>query len=143
MTLTSNLAMAIMFSAITLAVLPEVARAQTMPPREIKLTGKYLLVPVRAMREPGAKEPHKGNVVKVSVDGTAVHEFGLILATKPEQVQYWAALDMSEFTGKTATLSVRGALQENALVLFESSDMERFVKPLYSESGRQQFHFSQ
>lgn len=143
MTLTNKLAKAIIFSAIALAVLPEMTLAATMAPRELKITGNYLLVPVRASREPGAKTPNKGNVVTVRVEGQVVHEFGAILATKPEQVQYWASLDMSEFVGKTATLSVRGTLQENVLALFESSDTERFMNPMHSESGRPQVHFSQ
>ena len=72
-----------------------------------------------------------------------VHDFGVVLATKAEQIQYWAALDMSEYVGKTATLCVHGAILENPLALFESSDEPRFLKPLYSENGRPQFHFSQ
>lgn len=117
--------------------------AEPIPAREIKLTGKYLLVPIRAFHDPGAKQPNKGNGVTVRVDGVVVHNFGAVLAAKPEQIQYWAALDMSEYVGKTATLSARGANLENPLALIESSDQQRFLKPLYSESGRPQFHFSQ
>ncbi len=53
-----------------------------MPPREIKLTDKYLLVPVRAFRDPGSKRPNKGNVVTVRVEGQVMYEFGVLLATK-------------------------------------------------------------
>jgi len=72
-----------------------------------------------------------------------VHNVGLIIATTPEEVAFWGYLDMSEYVGRAAKLEVRGPIADNALALFESSDKERYLKPLYTETGRPQFHFSQ
>ena len=118
------------------------AIAAPLPTREIKLTGKLLLIPVGSRIAPDGTR-NKGNNLRVSVDGVLVHNVGLMIAPTPEEVTFWGYLDMSEYVGGTAKLEVRGPVAEDALALFESSDKERYLKPLYTEIGRPQFHFSQ
>lgn len=130
-------------AAVPAAAATEPADPSAPRTREIELTGKLLLVPIRPRRDPGAKTANRGNGLSVTVDGVLVHNVGLILASKPEQIEFWAYLDMSEYVGKAAKLEVRGPLTGDALALFESADEERYLKPLYTEVGRPQFHFSQ
>jgi len=128
--------------ALLMVILAGQAIAAPLPSREIKLTGRLLLIPVGSRIAPDG-ERNRANNLRVSVDGLLVHNVGLIIAPTPEEVVFWGYLDMSEYVGRTAKLEVRGPIVDNALALFESSHKERYLKPLYTENGRPQFHFSQ
>ena len=103
--------------------------------RELKITGKYLLVPIGT--EGNSKH------LSIKVGNTLVHNPMAYLAYKPENVLWWGHLDMSDYIGKTATISYPAFPDDDPLKLFEISDKERDLLPLYSEPARPQFHHSQ
>lgn len=120
--------------------------APNLPPsREIEITGNHLLLPIAPRKAPGGKD-NIGNSFRILVDGVLVHQFWATVARREEDIEFWSYLDMSEYVGKTATVMlVRGSREgaDQALQTFESSDEIRSLKPLYTETGRPQFHFSQ
>ena len=123
-----------LFTAQTLSAKP----AQS---REIKITGKYLSVPVAKPKQ------YKGwgNLIEIEVEGLKVHSFTLGMTSKLEDIWLWGSLDMSEYVGKTAIIRNVTGHPDNmaALPLFETSDKIKTFIPLYSEKGRPQFHLSQ
>lgn len=118
-----------------------IAGAQPVPSRELKITGKYLLLPVRS---PG--KDIKANIVRVEIDGVVAYQFGVFFALTEETVDAWGCLDVSEYAGKQAVISMASGPAENfqaASAMFTSSDTIKSTIPIYSEKGRPQFHFSQ
>jgi len=123
--------------------------------REIAITGKYLLLPIKN----GGRPPFvvgKGittmQILDVFVGEMLVHSPNIYLAHRKDEIDWWANLDVSEFVGQTATLRIRlpGRVaaahmpaDSHALELMETSDEMRNLHPLYDESIRPQFHFSQ
>lgn len=118
-----------------LTAAPKAAAAPAEAPatREIKLAGKLLLYPVSNGKDKA--------MLSVRVDGALIHNLEGSLAQTREKVAWWAYLDMAEYVGKTAvlTLSSPGA----GLAMIESADEERHLLPLYDERMRPQFHHSQ
>jgi alpha-L-fucosidase 2 len=110
--------------------------------REIVLPGKLLLVPI-AKEQPLAVRGQERGRLSVRVAGHLVHDLVLHLAQTKEDVEWWAALDMSNYVGKKAVLAMSDLTDSPGLALIESSDRERYLMPLYDEPLRPQFHFSQ
>ena len=124
------------------AVTTDVASAPPPESRQLALTGKLLLIPIAKGQAPVAKN-HDHVKLAVRVDGRLVHDLVLHLAQTKEEVEWWAALDMSKHVGKMAVLAMSDATDSPGLAMIESSDQERYVLPLYDEALRPQFHFSQ
>jgi fructan beta-fructosidase len=102
--------------------------------REIVLARKYLLFPISNTVRPCR--------LKIVIEGKVIHDFDINLAT--DAPDWWAKLDLSRYTGKTATLTVdRLPFQSGGLVRVESSDRLRHTQPLYDETLRPQLRFSQ
>jgi fructan beta-fructosidase len=108
--------------------------------REIKLTGKLLLVPIAKGRK---KKGDPQGKLSIRVDGNLVHNVDINLAQKKEDAHWWAYLDMSEYVGKTAVLAFPIPAERAGVALIESSNEERHLLPLYDERMRPQFHNSQ
>ena len=85
--------------------------------------------------------------LEVFVDGQIIHRAYAIHPRNDEDARFWAFLDMKEYKGRVATLKIsrgRAVLNgETILSRIESSDKMRHTQPIYKESGRPQFHFSQ
>ena len=123
------------------AVLSLIAQAETPAPRELELTGKYMLFPVR---NPG--KDIKANLVRVEIDGVLAYQFGVFLAPTAETIDAWGCLDVSEYAGKKAKISWANGPQDYwsaAVAMIQSSNEIRASVPIYTEKGRPQFHFSQ
>ena len=104
--------------------------------RELCLSGNMVLLPIR-------KKIDGSYRLTITVDNELVHSVDGEWAYDPEQVMWWAHLDVSEYKGKNATLVTEAYHAQDALSLIESSDEERHLEPLYQENMRPQFHFSQ
>ena len=74
---------------------------------------------------------------RVSVNGEVIHATSAKIARQPNQIAWWAHLDVSEYMGKTAEINAA------APQLITSADQLKNVVPLYKEKGRPQIHFSQ
>jgi fructan beta-fructosidase len=110
------------------------APADAPATRELKLTGKLLLYPVSNGKK------NKG-MLSVRVDGALIHNLEGNLARTKEEVAWWAYLDMAEYVGRTAVLTLSPPAP--GLAMIESADEERHLLPLYDERMRPQFHHSQ
>ena len=101
--------------------------------RNLTIDKKLLHFPVKT----GAKP----RVVTISVDGKAVRSFDIELAD--EEAQWWAPLDVSEWTGKNLTV-VADVLPvtSKALDSLRQADTLLDSENLYQEPLRSQLHFS-
>ena len=101
--------------------------------RNLTIDKKLLHFPVKT----GAKP----RVVTISVDGKAVRRFDIELAD--EEAQWWAPLDVSEWTGKNLTV-VADVLPvtSKALDSLRQADTLLDSENLYQEPLRSQLHFS-
>ena len=123
--------------------------------REIKVTGKYLLIPTnKKMTTQAFKGEAKAmqQQLDVYVDGVLVHSPSVDLAHKRSDIAFWGQLDMSEYVGKKATLRMwvlnEAAKQAvpadtQALALIDTGKKARGREPLYREKLRPQLRFSQ
>ncbi|MBC8373534.1 MAG: glycoside hydrolase family 32 protein [Planctomycetes bacterium] len=102
--------------------------------QEIKITGKYIIFPV-------ANSGQRRGRMKIMVGEQLVHHLDCDFPTSKDNIHWWTYLDMSEYKGKTATVSANAAPE--ICKLFESSDKIRNLMPLYDEALRPQFHMSQ
>ena len=113
------------------------ARSQPAPPLqnaiEIVITGKYLIFPVSNKGKRGRMTIHVGEQL--------VHNLDCDFPPDKEAIDWWGWLDMSEYLGKTAKISVAAAPEIAAMI--ESSNQLRNLQPLYDEPLRPQFHMSQ
>jgi fructan beta-fructosidase len=100
---------------------------------EIKITGKYLLIPV-------SNKGRRGRMT-IRVGEQLVHNLDCDFAPNKDSTDWWAWLDMSEYIGKTARISARAIPEVAAMI--ESSNQLRNLQPLYDEALRPQFHMSQ
>lgn len=98
-----------------------------------QVTGKNLLVPITNRKGSGH--------LAVIVDDQLVHNLDCNFTPSKDAVSWWAYLDMSEYVGKTATLHVEAPNDIAELIKF--GDELPNLLPLYNESLRPQFHFSQ
>jgi fructan beta-fructosidase len=102
--------------------------------QEIKITGKYIIFPI-------ANTKRKGGRMVIKVGDTLVHSLNCDFPVDKDSIDWWTYLDMSEYKGKTATVSASAAPE--ICKMFESSDKIRNLQPLYDEASRPQFHISQ
>ena len=117
-------------------------------PVKIGLTGTLELEEISEL--PDAAKKHADMATfDVLVDGQLVHRIHGPHPRNPADAKWWGFLDMKEYKGKTAVLKMipRGGMTPEIatqiLIRFESSDTMKHVNPVYRESGRPQFHFSQ
>ncbi len=101
--------------------------------QEIEISGKYLLFPVSNAGQRGRMTVYVGDQL--------VHNLDCDFPPSKDAVDWWTYLDMSEYTGRTATVTANAAPE--VLEMFESGDEIRHLQPLYDEALRPQFHFSQ
>ena len=101
--------------------------------REVKITGKYLIVPISNLGLRGR--------MTITVGDQLVHGLDCDFPANKETIDWWTYLDMGEYRGKTVKVSARAAPE--ICDMFESSDEIRHLQPLYDEALRPQFHFSQ
>ena len=118
---------------------PAPTRRRGAPPvpansREIEITGKYIIFPV-------ANSGGRRGRMKIMVGDQLVHHLDCDFATSKDNIHWWTYLDMSEYKGKTATVSAQA--DPEICKMFESSDKIRHIQPLYDEALRPQFHMSQ
>ena len=117
--------------------------ALAVPTRTIPMTGKVLNIPIAADTSTGTS-----GTLRVMVSGTVIH---VISGTFPNDsnasnIRMWTYLEMDEYLGATATveLTTNGPANPTPFMdLIETSNSLRAVKPLFTETGRPQFHFSQ
>ena len=101
--------------------------------QEIKITGKYIIVPV-------SNKGQRGRMTIV-VGDQLVHNLDCDFPPNKDAIDWWTYLDMSEYKGKTAKVVARAAPEICKMI--ESSDEIRHLQPLYDEALRPQFHMSQ
>ena len=101
---------------------------------ELKITGKYIIFPV-------ANAKARRSRMTITVGDQLVHSLDCDFPADKASISWWTYLDMSEYIGKTAKISVRVAPEIRDI--FESTDTIRHLMPLYDEALRPQFHISQ
>ncbi|MCX7044754.1 MAG: glycoside hydrolase family 32 protein [Candidatus Sumerlaeota bacterium] len=103
--------------------------------RDIMIEKRYLNFPVKT----GAPK----RKVSVIAGGEAVREFDIELADAANGVDFWVALDVAAFKGKTLSIKADKLLEgSEALKLIEQGDALKGAENLYREALRPQFHFS-
>ena len=108
--------------------------------REILLDKRYLNLPVKDSPL-SRKDRTLMRRMKVIVDGQPVREFDIELADK--EPAWWAALDVSPWKGKRATLLVDKLPEESlGLKSIETGDSRKSLENAYHEAYRPQFHFT-
>lgn len=129
-------------NAIILVVALPATSVLAAPPAErtMKVTGKLLLVPVG--KKPISRSYNRWLTIKVG--DILVHKLQGDIVGDKSAIQWWGYLDMSEYVGRTAKISIEGKdINSRTLSLLEFSDKRRNLLPLYREKTRPQFHFSQ
>ena len=101
--------------------------------REIEVKGKYIRVPI-----------HNGkrSSIAIKVGDVRVHNLGGHVATSPDEIHWWAHLEMDEYVGKKAKVTIIGD-GAKTINLIDSSNERKDAKTLYKEDLRPRFHFSQ
>ncbi|MCO8122031.1 glycoside hydrolase family 32 protein [Stieleria sp. TO1_6] len=102
--------------------------------REFIVDQDYLLIPIRN----GAAKVK----LEVSVNGKAVRRYDTELATDPNQVDWFAFFNLSEFRGQPASLSVSRATEEGFAAIRTSNEVPAMAVGR-DEPQRPQLHFSQ
>ena len=116
-----------LWTLLTLVIFSITLHAQT---RTIKIQNPYLNIPI--------SRQSKMQVFAIEINGATAREFPAQLAEqKPD---YWTFLDVTEFKGKTITLS--GPVSPAALKRIYQSDKIHDAATLYKEPNRPQFHFT-
>lgn len=110
------------------------------PTREIVLDKRYLNFPVKDSQL-SRKDRGLMRKMRLLVDGQPVREFDIELADN--EPTWWAALDVSAWLGKRATLMV-DKLPEDSLGLksIETGDSQKGLENAYHETYRPQYHFT-
>ncbi len=106
--------------------------------REMKVTARYLLLPIKSS---GEQEPW----VRIEVDGETVREFFASLAfndQKMEDSDFNACVDMTPYLDKTCKVIVEKMDEDADLAPFVFTDKLYGGAPSYDEKYRPQFHFS-
>lgn len=99
---------------------------------QIKISGKYILFPVSNRGQRGR--------MTIYVGDRLVHNLDCDFPPDKAAIDWWTYLDMEEYVGQTAKVTVRAAPE--ICGLFESNDSIRHLQPLYDEALRPQFHMS-
>ncbi len=104
--------------------------------RTFQITQRYLNIPVERAREM--------RLFQISIDGVQQREFPVQLAE--HAIDYWIFLDVSEFKGRTITLTgpsgIASPSVQAALARIYQADQIEGAAALYKESNRPQFHFT-
>jgi fructan beta-fructosidase len=135
-------AMMLMMGAMAVTLMHSPAQAE-LKTREIAIKEKLLLVPVSAKPPKPAEKKTRGTSLEIRVGDTLVHKLNVVLAGSKEETAWWGYLEMDEYAGKTAKLSVDVEADSKGLELIENADAIRNPEPLYTESLRPRFHFMQ
>jgi len=101
--------------------------------KEFTVSAKYLILPIQ-------NKGMKGNL-KLHIDGKTVLDFGLVLATSPEKVDWYAFFTIEHDKGKNARV-VASTATEEGFALVKQSDTIPGEKDFYKERLRPQFHFT-
>jgi len=101
--------------------------------RELKVTGKNLLLPITNGKGRGQ--------LTVVVGDQLVHNLACTFPPNKDAVDWWGYLDMSEYQGETAKLHIQAPEEIAEMIKF--GDELPNLQPLYDEPLRPQFHFSQ
>ena len=113
-------------------VLPPVPIARNVM-RDLMIEKRLLHFPV--------KTGSKHRVVTITVDGKVVRRFDIELAD--EEAQWWAPMDVSEWTGKKLTVTADALpVNSKALDTLRQADTLIGAENLYQEPLRSQLHFS-
>ena len=117
--------------------------------KEVKVTGKNLLIPVVfpdfSLSKENQKKLYHRTQLLVFVDGgkKLVHRQYFHFPVDLKDVTYWGYLDMSEYVGKNATIAFNEHHSADLLDFVKFSDEQgEYIEPLYTEKMRPQFHFS-
>jgi fructan beta-fructosidase len=116
--------------AVALCVTNGMSLVAAAESREIRITQPYLNIPINR----DAKE----QVFDIKINGKVEREFPSQLADR--SIDYWIYLDVSEFKGKT--ISISGAATQSALNHIYESRKINGANNLYREPNRPQFHFT-
>ncbi|GAB3933870.1 DUF4980 domain-containing protein [Mucilaginibacter myungsuensis] len=98
--------------------------------RPIKITKKYLNFPI--------SHAQSRKVMKFTVDGKKERAFNIRLANA--EPEYWVFYDMTQFKGKTVTISYDGA--DEGLQKIYQDDKIAGQDSMYKEKNRPQYHFT-
>lgn len=129
----------IMLGVLALSMAQVAAQAE-MTTRDVEIKKPLLLVPV-ANKMPDKKA--RGVSLEIRVGETLVHKLNVALAASDADIAWWGYLEMEEYVGKTARLSMDVAPESKGLDLVESSDTIRNPQPLFQEPLRPRYHFMQ
>lgn len=95
---------------------------------------RNLIIPIKN----GAKQTE----LIVEVDGKRERQYNVELATKTNDVDWYAYFDLNDFRGKDATVRAARAT-EDGFALIRQADVVPGSEQWYTEALRPQFHFSQ
>jgi fructan beta-fructosidase len=111
------------------------AAVPALATRELKLDKQFLLLPI-------GTAPNPDYHMTITVGGEKIHDFFIDLGV--DKVEWWTHIDVSQWAGKTATLTINKPQESKAAFeLIETSDAPRNLHPLYDEALRPQLRFSQ
>ena len=102
--------------------------------KEFTISKKYLILPVQN------KGGRNGNL-KLHVDGKIVLDFGMALASGPEQADWYAFFEIERYKGRNASVVATKAT-DAGFALVTQSDTIPGEETFYQEKLRPQFHFS-
>jgi fructan beta-fructosidase len=143
--------LAVVLSTIVLAASqkanPKITQTQNHPTNQItiKITGKYLNLPVSQQAERGKMtfSAAPENPESTESPNNTERNFVIRLSATPE---YWVYADMTAFTGKTLTITYEGSLDasEAQQLLSKIYQADTFVgqSSIYKEENRPQLHFT-
>jgi len=103
--------------------------------KEIAVSKTYLLMPI-------SNDAKRNQTISLVVDGKEVRHVQAGLAEKKEDVDWWAFFNISEYKGKTLSVSVQ-PVKAGTLGLITQSDQIPGEDKWGTEPKRPQFHFSQ
>ncbi|MCX6997403.1 MAG: glycoside hydrolase family 32 protein [Kiritimatiellaeota bacterium] len=111
------------------------AAAPALATRTLKLDKQFLLLPI-------GTAPNPDYHMTITVGDEKIHDFFIDLGV--DKVGWWTHIDVSQWAGKTATLTIDKP-QETAAGFerIETADAPRNLHPLYDETMRPQLRFSQ
>lgn len=134
--------MTLIMGVIVVSLMQSPAQAE-LKTREIVIKDNLLLVPVSAKTSKPPAKRTRGVSLEIRVGETLVHKLNVVLANSKEETAWWGYLEMGEYVGKTAKLSVEVEGDSKGLELIENADAIRNPEPLYKEVLRPRYHFMQ
>jgi fructan beta-fructosidase len=101
--------------------------------KEFTVENKYLIMPIQ--------NRGKGSTIKLYIDGKAVRQYGLNLASTAAEADWYAFFTIGNYKGKKAR--VEATTTEAGFALVKQSDTIPGEENFYKEPHRPQFHFTQ